>query len=385
MKKFATVSLAAAMLAATALGFSGCGGEQTLREKYKDYFKIGATFAYSTFESYEQSPTKIVSQFNSMTCENEMKWMALEPVEGQFTFTKADEMVAFAQRNDMGVRGHCLAWHNSTSGTPMWVYEGGFDAAHERLMNHTTEVVSHFGDAVYAWDVWNEILSDDTDEDDTNLFRISYAEDRENGSKWHELAGLASNQSPEEREAANRKIEQLVVDTFAAAREAAPEGTKLYYNEYFLNNTYKVRKLLVFLEDLLEMGCEIDGVGIQAHYDITSFDAEMLEDMIVKIHDLGLDVQITEIDFSVYDYNADRALYYYTFSPEMQELQASCFGKAFEIFRKHADKISCVTQWGVADDSSYLFSMPVPNRKDWPYLFDANHEPKLCWQAVMDF
>ena len=87
----------------------------------------------------------------------------------------------------------------------------------------------------------------------------------------------------------------------------------------------------------------------------------------------------------MYDYNADTSLYYTEFTPEMQELQASCFGKAFEIFRKHADKISSVTQWGVADDSSYLFNMPVKNRQDWPYLFDAGHGRKLCYEAVMDF
>ncbi len=380
MKKAIAAGLAATMLAATSLGFAGCSNEQTLREKYKDYFLIGATMSYGNFETYED----IVDEFSSMTCENEMKWNNTEPKEGEFDFTMSDAMVEFAKEHDLSVRGHCIAWHNKDA-IPDWVYEGGFDAARERLLNHATGVVSHFGDSIYAWDVWNEMLTDDTDEDDTNLFRISYADDATNGSKWHELAGLAKGQSEEDRIAANQKIEQLVVDTFAAARAAAPEGTKLYYNEYFVNNTYKCRKLLVFLQDLIDMGCEIDGVGIQAHYDITSFDAEMLENLIVSISELGLDVQITEIDFSMYDYNADTSLYYTEFTPEMAELQASCFGKAFEIFRKHADKISSVTQWGVADDSSYLFNMPVKNRKDWPYLFDAGHQPKLCYEAVMDF
>ena len=380
MKKAIAAGLAATMLAAMSLGFAGCSNEQTLREKYKDYFLIGATMSYGNFETYED----IVDEFSSMTCENEMKWNNTEPKEGEFDYTLSDPMVAFAQEHDIAVRGHCIGWHNKDA-TPSWVYEGGYGAARERLLTHATGVVSHFGDSIYAWDVWNEMLTDDTDEDDTNLFRISYADDATNGSKWHELAGLAKGQSEEDRIAANKKIEQLVVDTFAAARAAAPEGTKLYYNEYFVNNTYKCRKLLVFLQDLIDMGCEIDGVGIQAHYDITSFDAEMLENLIVSISELGLDVQITEIDFSMYDYNADTSLYYTEFTPEMAELQASCFGKAFEIFRKHADKISSVTQWGVADDSSYLFNMPVKNRKDWPYLFDAGHQPKLCYEAVMDF
>ena len=44
-----------------------------------------------------------------------------------------------------------------------------------------------------------------------------------------------------------------------------------------------------------------------------------------------------------------------------------------------------MTQWGVADDDSYLFNMPVSNRQDWPYLFDADLQPKLAYYAVMDF
>ena len=384
MKKVLAASLAATMLAATALGVSGCGKEETLRSKYEDYFTVGATFNYGNYEIYED----VAGEFSSMTCENEMKWNNTEPSEGEFDYTMADNMIEFAQEHDMGVRGHCIGWHNKDA-VPSWVYAGGFDAARERLLNHTTAVITHFaekfGDTVYAWDVWNEMLTDDNDEDDTNLYRVSYADDATNGSRWHEFAGLARNQSAEERAAANQKIEQLIVDTFAAAREAAPEGTKLYYNEYFANNTYKCRKLLVMLEHLLDMGCEIDGVGIQAHYDITSFDAEMLEQLIIDINALGLDVQITEVDFSMYDYNADTSLYYFEFTPEMEELQANCFAKVYEICRKHKDKVSNVTQWGVADDDSYLFNMPVTNRQDWPYIFDADHRPKLAYEMIMDF
>ncbi len=379
IKKVLTACAAAVVLASSIFSLTGCG-EKKLCKVYEDYFKIGATMNFGNYVLYDD----IVGEFNSMTCENEMKWNILQPTEGEFNYSLADQMVEYAQENGLGVRGHCIGWHHKDA-VPSWVYEGTYDDAKARLLTHAKEVVTHFGDAVYAWDVWNEMLTDDWDNDDTNLYRVSTADDATNGSRWHELAGLARNQSAEDRQAANDKIEELIVDTFAAAREVAPEGTKLYYNEYFANNTYKVDKLIVMLEHLLAKGCEIDGVGIQAHYDITSFDPVMLEDMIVRINALGLDVQITEIDFSMYDYNADTDLRYTEFTQEMEELQASCYGKAFEIFRKHADKISCVTQWGVADDSSYLFNIPVKNRNDWPYIFDAQHEKKLAYDAIVDF
>lgn len=383
MKKVLASLLAAAVLAGAALAMTGCG-EMTLRKKYEDYFLVGATMNSGNYLGYEE----LASEFSSMTCENEMKWNNLQPDEGLFTYALADEMIDFAVEHDMKVRGHCIGWHNKDA-VPSWVYSGTFEDAKERLLTHTTEVITHFGekygDTVYAWDVWNEMLTDDRDQDDTNLFRVSYGDDAANGSRWHQLAGLARNNTAEERAAANEKIEDLIVETFAVARACAPEGTKLYYNEYFENNTDKCQKMIVLLEDLLEKGCEIDGVGIQAHYDINSFDPEMLEQLILDIHELGLDVQITEVDFSMYNYNGDRDLYYYEFTEEMEELQASCFGKVYEIARKHKDKVSCVTQWGVADDDSYLFNMPVSNRQDWPYLFDADLQPKLAYYAVMDF
>ena len=132
----------------------------------------------------------------------------------------------------MGVRGHCLAWHNKDA-VPSWVYAGGFDAARERLLTHARTVCAHFDSTVYAWDVWNEMLTDDNDEDDTNLFRVSYADDATNGSRWHELAGLARNQSAEDRAAANQKIEQLVVDTFRGSTRSRARGDKALLQRVF--------------------------------------------------------------------------------------------------------------------------------------------------------
>ena len=376
-KRILSLSLAA-VLGAGALALAGCdSGEKKLKDYYADYFKVGCTMNYGMQPSYDD----IASEFNSMTCENEMKWEALEPEEGEFTFNVADNMVEFAEEHGMAVRGHCLAWHN-TDATPAWVFVDGtnaasFDKIKERVTANATEVVEHFGDKIYAWDVWNEMLTDAYTTDEDDLYRID--------SKWHNICGLNGDETPEERDAANDKIEELIIATFKAARDAAPESTKLFYNEYLVNNTYKVEKLITMMERLIEKGCEIDGVGIQCHYDINNFDAEMLEDVIVRLGELGLEVQITEYDFSMYHYNNDTSLYYQEFTEEMSALQASCAGKLFEIAREHKDIVTAVVQWGVADDDSYLFNMPVKNRKDWPYIFDASHQRKEAYYAIIDF
>ena len=379
-KKIMTLALAGA-LSVSAFALTGCGGEKKLWQYYEDYFKIGCTMNYGTQAQYDD----IAGEFNSMTCENEMKWEALEPTEGNFTFTVADDMVAFAKEHGMAVRGHCLAWHNPLS-LPSWVFVEGegaeattasFEKIKERLVNHATAVVEHFGSDVYAWDVWNEMLTDSYTTDETDLYRID--------SGWHNICGLNGDETPEEREAANEKIEELIVATFEAAREAAPADTKLFYNEYLTNNTYKVEKLLTMLDRLLEKGCEIDGVGIQCHYDINNFDSEMLDYVIKEIGKRGLEVQITEYDFSMYHYNNDTTLFYDEFTEDMSALQASCVGKLFEVCRNNKDIVTAVVQWGVADDDSYLFNMPVEGRQDWPYIFDAEHQKKEAYYAIIDF
>ncbi len=380
LKKLFALSLSL-ILSASALLFTGCKKDKKLWEYYEDYFKVGCTMNYGTQDMYED----IAGEFNSMTCENEVKWNALEPTEGTFDFTVADKMVAFAKNNKMAVRGHCLAWHNPLA-LPNWVFTdtgsdgkpvaATFEKVKARLVNHATEVVKHFGTEVYAWDVWNEMLTDKYTSDENDLYRVD--------SQWHAVCGLTANASPEEKAAANERIEELIVATFAAARKANPK-TKLFYNEYFVNNSYKMKKILTMVDRLQKKGCEIDGVGIQAHYDINSFDAELLDNLIAELGKRGLEVQITEVDFSMYDYNADKSLYYQEFTEDMQDLQASCFGKVFEVCRKHKDVVTAVVQWGVADDDSYLHKIPVEGRKDWPYLFDEYHEKKDAYYAIINF
>ena len=43
-----------------------------------------------------------------------MKWAATQPTRGNYDFTKADKLVAFADANDMAVRGHTLLWDQET-------------------------------------------------------------------------------------------------------------------------------------------------------------------------------------------------------------------------------------------------------------------------------
>ena len=348
--------------------------EPSLAEKYAPLFPIGAAVDSGSIHSHEALLTR---HFNSITTENEMKFESVEATEGAFDFSTADAMVALAKSHGMRVRGHTLVWHRQT---PAWMFLGpnGEKASPElllsRMRNHIQKVVGHFKGSVYAWDVVNEAILDD------GKYRTAEEPEPDQRSPWYGILGTS-----------------YVAEAFKAAHAADPDA-KLFYNEY--RNYIPVKRQAVYemLKQLLADGVPIHGVGLQAHLNIEpSSDpsnhgyhqtvAEM-EQAIELYASLGLEVQVTELDLSVYvpgvKYTPEQFITADTFTDEIAARQAARYGEFFALFRKHAKEISGVTFWGVADDNTWLSELSS-GRKDFPLLFDTQHQPKKAFYAVMDF
>ena len=52
--------------------------------------------------------------------ENELKWYATEPDQGQVNYTIADNMLEFIRANQIIARGHNIFWEDRKY-TPQWV------------------------------------------------------------------------------------------------------------------------------------------------------------------------------------------------------------------------------------------------------------------------
>jgi endo-1,4-beta-xylanase len=312
---------------------------------------------------YTQYAPTITKHFNSVTAENEMKFDALQPTEGNFTFDTADRMVDFATSNGMQVRGHALVWHNQT---PSWVFSGSREQVLERMRNHIQTVMQHFEGKVQAWDVVNEAIMDD------GSFR-----GENGGSGWYEALG-----------------ESFIAEAFRAARDADPTA-KLYYNDYANYTPARRQGIYDLLASLVEDGVPIDGVGLQGHmhlepganHEVIRYQTvDEMETAISMYSSLGLDVQITEVDVSMYVLGEQ----YDTFhtpenvTPELFEQQAQRYREFFELFRKHSDLISSVTLWGLVDNNTWLSEFPS-GQEDFPLLFDAQQQPKPAFWALVDF
>ncbi|WP_258101471.1 endo-1,4-beta-xylanase [Marinoscillum pacificum] len=331
-----------------------------LKDYYAQYFPVGVAVYPEALKGGPEAEL-IKRHFVSMTPENVMKMGPIHPKEDEYNWSSADDIVEFAKENELKMRGHALCWHNQV---PDWIFTNdenqyvSKEMLLERLKNHIMTVVSRYKGSVYAWDVVNEAISDSKDE----FYR---------NTKWYEICG-----------------EEFIAKAFEYAHQADPNAD-LFYNDYEVINPVKREKIYQLVKKLKDSGVPITGIGIQGHWSIYEPTEETLRETIEKFTSLGLKVQITELDVSVYpkehtlreklESDSDQ------FTEEQKELQIKQYEMIFKVFREYKQDLNAVTFWNISDKYSWLDHFPVPDRKDYPLLFDQNHQPKEAYYHVIDF
>jgi len=286
-----------------------------------------------------------------------MKFGLIHPQIDAYDFTAADELVNFAKQNNKLVRGHTLVWHNQN---PMWLFrdENGNpvdkDTLLARMKEHIQTVLSRYRGSVYCWDVVNEAVED------------SGPEILRQRSPWLQIIG------PE-----------FIEKAFEYAHEADPDAL-LFYNDYNESHPEKRDKIYQLVKGLKDKGIPIHGIGLQAHWNIYDPSIDEIRQAIEKYASLGVQLHITEMDMSVFEFN-DRRTDLTEPTPEMMEKQAERYEAVFALFREYKDVITNVTLWGSADDMTWLHDFPVRGRKNWPLLFDMQHKPKLALERILQF
>ena len=330
-----------------------------LKDIYKSFFPIGVAVSPRSISGPDS--TLILQQFNSLTPENAMKMGPIHPEENRYNWMDADAIVDFAQRHGLLVRGHNLCWHEQT---PPWIFKapGGGAVTKElllqRLKDHITTVVNRYKGKIYAWDVVNEAIDDDS----TKFLR---------NSEWYRICG-----------------EDFIIKAFEYAHAADPSA-QLFYNDYNTERPEKRERVYRLLKQLVDAGVPITGVGLQAHWSIYEPSANDLQTAIDRFSSLGLKVQITEMDISIYPWEkfrrARRLGEEDVYTPELEKRQTDRYKMAFDIFRAHRASINGVTFWNISDRNTWLDNYPVAGRKNYPLLFDIDGSRKKAWWEVIDF
>lgn len=300
--------------------------------------RIGAAVAADPLRTDYQYRDAL-GEFNAVTTENALKMGPLCPSEHEYDFRDADVIVDFAREHDMYLRGHTLVWHNQL---PEWLLPWQYtDAELRRLLRqHVRTVAGRYAGTIDAWDVVNEAVADDGGLRET---------------PWLRAFG-----------------EEYIDRAFEWARKVAPEAT-LFYNDYgadAIND--KSDEIYELLSGMLERGVPIDGVGLQYHALHDHVDPVSVAENVRRFSDLGLDVQITEMDVA---YTAATA------PPDRREQQAEYYGEVVE----RCLEAGCDTfvVWGVADHHSWLPHFDETLTED-PLLLDDGYDHKPAYDAVRD-
>lgn len=337
----------------------------SLKNTFKGDFYIGTAINESQILEKNAAEEKLIAkEFNSITPENIMKSMFVQPTKGNFQFDLTDKYVSYGEKHNMFIHGHTLIWHSQLAPWMSEIKDGNEMKAF--MKNHINTVVSRYKGRINSWDVVNEALNED------GTLRKSIF--------------------------LNTLGESYLIDAFKLAATADPK-VDLYYNDYNLCEPAKRTGAVKLIKTLQENGAKIDGIGMQGHWKLDKPSLEEIEKSIVTYSNLGIKVAITEFDINVLqnpwdivgaDVNQKAAAsekmnpYPNNLPDSIQVKLAERYEAIFKIFLKHKDKISRVTLWGVHDGQSWLNDWPIEGRSNYPLPFDRNLEPKKAYFSIID-
>lgn len=354
--------------------------DTTLKDAFADDFLVGVAVAQDIIANNDTACINLIcQQFNAVSPESVLKPEYIHPAPDVWDFSQGDAYCKFAADHGLKALGHTLVWHNQTPDF-FWLNADGSVRTKEEmeatLEEYVEKTVTHFAGKVYAWDVVNEIVSEEGGYRDDKGWEKYYP-----GSK-----------------------DSLVALAFRTAQRCDPEA-ELYYNDYNMWRQSKVDGAVHIVKMLREQGIRIDGVGIQAHWGLNYPDMKDVETTIDRLYDLGVKVMITELDVDMLPFSREgqmtgKAMYDPALQREefMKWLNPYADGLPTEVDQQIADryeeimrtiygkrdKISRVTFWGLHDGISWKNDYPIPNRTNYPLLFGRGLEKKKAYYSVVN-
>ena len=312
---------------------------------------VGSTF-YTNYNTNSTYDLTVKRNFNILVAENEMKFAQIQPTQGNFSFTKSDQLVNYAVANGILLRGHTLCWY---SRNPAWIEagltngiaNGTFTRATLMaiLKNHITTTVTRYKGKIQQWDVVNEAFNDD------GSLRTSI---------WQQVIG-------------NDYIDSAFVWTYRADPTA-----KLYLNDYSIeySGSTKSNAILNYVKGMKTRKIPINGVGFQCHFFVNNILYSKIDQNIKAYALIGIEVAITELDVRIKktDYETD--------SVTQLARQAENYRQMILLCINNSNCKTMVT-WGFTDLYSWIPNY-TSNLYDYSLIFDKNYNPKPAYTSMLN-
>ncbi|WP_119843316.1 endo-1,4-beta-xylanase [Reichenbachiella sp. MSK19-1] len=328
---------------ATTLDEEGPEPETALKE-VATTFSVG--MAVQTSRLTGDYLTILTKEFDQITAEWEMKMSVMYPSSAGYDFTRADELVEFAETNGLEIHGHSLIWHNST---PAWVEDfAGTDAEFEAMVkDYIITTVTRYKGKIKSWDVVNEAFEDGSGNLRNSVFRQKMGDDYiEKCYKW--------------------------------TREADPD-VLIFYNDYNMTtDASKLGSTIDMAEDFIARDVPIDGIGFQMHISYNGPDRATIESAAKKVTDTGLMLHFSELDIRA-NPNNDMSELTVQRAVDLQEK----YKEVVEIYNAIPEESKfALTVWGLRDQDTWLIDFW--GHQDWPLMYNNDFSVKKAHTGFLE-
>ncbi len=235
------------------------------KHAYKFGSAVGAERLMGNSEDSEIYRETILTCFNRVVLENDLKWARWENLTRRETTLEA---LDWLHDNDIEIRGHCLVWPG-WSKMPGDLEENKDDPAYlkSRVNEHIIDEVTAVKDYLVDWDVINEPY-------------------------WqHDLMDILGD--------------EIMIEWYEKTHELDPDAI-LYLND---NNIISAGGLdephqehfFNTVQYLLDNGAPLHGLGTQCHFGNNVTPPVRILDILDRLSEFGLEIQTTEFDINTDD------------------------------------------------------------------------------------
>jgi endo-1,4-beta-xylanase len=293
----------------------------------------------------------LVNEFDLALVDNQPNWYfvgggGMRPSATEFNFRDVDQVVDFAQQNNMAIQMHHYIW-GEEKWLPDWLKNGNYSK--EELMglikNHIQVVGSRYSGKAQEWTVVNEAFSRGQ-----NIYGLrDWWADNTGGKKY-------------------------IDDSFVWARQADP-NSKLILNDFHNEAINDIsNEMYSYIKDAKSRGIPIDGLGMQMHIDGTHPPTkdEVVSNM-KRFGEIGLDVYVTEFDVNMNDVHVDPDAKNQIQAKIYNEMMSACIES--KVCRSFAIL-------GITDKETWYNYLSLKDARPLP--FDKEYRPKPAYFALRD-
>lgn len=273
-------------------------------------------------------------------------WDSYEPQPGQTEQTDRTAVAQWCRQKGVKVKGHSLVWNME----PPWAGRMSPEAAEKQMWKRVVREPAAFRGLIDTWDVFNESTES-----------MYHAKAKSATAQLHALERLG--------------IPQAVKRSFFLAKRADPDAT-LLINDYETTEKYAKN-----IERCLELGADIDVIGIQSHMHKGYWGAEKIWDVCNRFARFGKPIHFTELTIlsgqlmakEDNDWSSQRGGWVST--PRREKSQAAQVREAYRLLFSHPS-VEAISWWDLSDQYAWMGAPAGLLRKDL--------SPKPAYYVVRD-